>query len=105
MRNEEAQASSEFLEYAALRTDPLWMDEDVLSRLEFVLHHPSGIGEKEARYLDQQTRLYWRAREDSILPAGTLYTHVIRHVDDLTTFLASSLLPTIRLYLCEFITQ
>ena len=100
---EEAQASSEFLGYAALRTNPLWMDEDILSRLEIVLHHPSGIGEKEARFVDEQTRLYWRAREDSIFPASTLYTHVIRHVDDIATFLASSLLPTIRLYLCEII--
>jgi tetratricopeptide (TPR) repeat protein len=47
--------------------------------------------------------LYWRAREESVLPAGTLYAHVIRHSDDLATFLVRSLLPTVRLALCELV--
>jgi DNA-binding SARP family transcriptional activator len=81
----------------------LWTDVDVLSRLSAVLDHAIGVGEKEITYADQQTRLYWRAREESILPAHTLYAHVIRHLDDLITFLARSLLPTLRLYLCEVV--
>jgi len=81
----------------------LWTDVDVLSRLSTVLDHALGVGEREVIYADQQTRLYWRAREGSVLTAHTLYAHVIRHLDDLTTFLARSLLPTIRLSFCEIV--
>jgi tetratricopeptide (TPR) repeat protein len=38
-----------------------------------------------------------------VLPAGTLYAHVIRHSDDIATFLVRSLLPTVRLALCELV--
>ena len=38
-----------------------------------------------------------------MLPAGTLYAHAIRHSDDIATFLVRSLLPTVRLALCELV--
>jgi len=81
----------------------LSIDADVLTRIASALDTPSLIGEREVAYLDQQTRLYWCAREESVLPAGTLYTHVIRHSDDIATFLVRSLLPTVRLALCELV--
>ena len=81
----------------------LSIDAEVLTRVATALDTPSLVGEREVAYLDQQTRLYWRAREESVLPAGTLYAHVIRHSDDLATFLVRSLLPTIRLAVCELV--
>jgi tetratricopeptide (TPR) repeat protein len=45
--------------------------------------------------------LYWRAREETALPATTLYSYVIRHIDDLAILLAHSHLPVLRSYLCE----
>lgn len=79
------------------------IDIDVLSRLSSVLNKSSVLGEKEIIYFDQQTRLYWRAREESVFPANILYIYVIRHIDDITILLARSLLPTLRLYLCEMV--
>jgi DNA-binding SARP family transcriptional activator len=79
------------------------IDADVLTRVATALDTPSHVGEREVAYLDQQTRLYWRAREESVLSASTLYAHVIRHSDDIATFLVRSLLPTIRLALCELV--
>ena len=76
-------------------------DIDVLSNLSFILDMSSSIGEKEATYLDRQTRLYWHARELSVLPANILYAYVIRHMKDIALFLARSPLLGIRPYLCE----
>ncbi len=81
----------------------LSIDADVLARVATALDTPSSVGEREIAFLDQQTRLYWLAREESVLPASMLYAHVIRHSDDIATFLVRSLLPTIRLALCELV--
>jgi hypothetical protein len=76
---------------------------DVLSHLSSILSKSSMIGEKEINYLEQQTRLYWRAREEYVFPANILYHRVIRHINDITAFLIRSLLPNTRQYLCEIV--
>ena len=76
-------------------------DVDVLTNLSIILSQPSIVDKKELTYFDQQTRLYWRAREQTALPTIKLYTYVIRHIDDLTLVLAHSHLPLHRSYLCE----
>ncbi len=83
----------------------IWTDIDVLSHLSAILDKSSGRGEKEVSYLDQQTRLYWRAREDSVFPANILYIRVLGHINDITTILVRSLLPTTRQYLCEIVSR
>lgn len=80
-------------------------DVDVLARLSTVLNKPSVVGEREITYFDQQTRLYWRAREETALPATTLYAYVIRHIDDIHMLLARSHLPMLRSYLCEIVSR
>ncbi|HEU0001692.1 MAG TPA: helix-turn-helix transcriptional regulator [Ktedonobacteraceae bacterium] len=87
----------------ALTSSSVLTDIDVLSHLSSILSQSSMIGEKEINYLEQQTRLYWRAREESIFPASTLYNRVIRHINDITAFLIRSLLPLTRQYLCEIV--
>jgi DNA-binding SARP family transcriptional activator len=78
-------------------------DVDVLTRLSTILNQSSVVHEREITYFDHQTRLYWRAREETALPAPTLYTYVIRHLDDINTLLGRSLSPTLRLFVCEII--
>ncbi len=78
-------------------------DIDVFAHLSTVLSKPSVVSESEITYFDQQTRLYWRAREETALPAATLYAYIIRHIDDISILLARSHLPTLRLYLCEIV--
>jgi tetratricopeptide (TPR) repeat protein len=78
-------------------------DIDVLSHLSAIFSATSTIGEKEVNYLDQQTKLYWRAREEYIFPANILYNRVIRHIHDITSYLLRSLLPGTRQLLCEIV--
>ncbi len=78
-------------------------DSDVLAHIGTVLSKPTRVGEKGITYFDQQTRLYWRAREETALPATVLYTYVMRHLDDLSLLLAHSQLPILRSYLCEIV--
>ncbi len=78
-------------------------DSDILAHVSHVLSNPFIIEEKEITLFDQQTRLYWKIREDTTIPATTLYNHVIRHPDDLTSLLARSHLPVMRSYLCEVV--
>jgi DNA-binding SARP family transcriptional activator len=75
-------------------------ESDILARLSTTLMLPSAIQENEIVYFDCQTRLYWRAREETLLPATVLFTHVLRHVDDVNLFLLRSLSPKLRLSLC-----
>jgi DNA-binding SARP family transcriptional activator len=78
-------------------------DVDVLTHLTLLINKTSVVNEREIGYFDQQTRLYWHAREETALPATTLYIYVIRHIDDITLLLARSHLPILRSYLCEII--
>lgn len=78
-------------------------DVDVIARLSTVLSKPSVVSEREITYFDQQTRLYWRAREEIALPATKLYAYVIRHIDDISVLLVRSHLPMLRSYLCEIV--
>ncbi|MEO6888994.1 MAG: bacterial transcriptional activator domain-containing protein [Ktedonobacteraceae bacterium] len=78
-------------------------DSDVLTRVSAELRKPSMIREGEMIYFDDQTRLYWRAREETVLPSTTLYAHVIRHIDDINLLLVCSSLPVPRSYLCEIV--
>src|SRR5450759_1850608 len=87
----------------ALAPSSVLTDVDVLSHLSSILSKSSMIGEKEINYLEQQTRLYWRAREEYVFPANILYHRVIRHINDITAFLIRSLLPNTRQYLCEIV--
>jgi tetratricopeptide (TPR) repeat protein len=80
-----------------------WTDVDVLARLSATLSKSSAIGKEEITYFNQQTRLYWRAREETALPATILYTYVIRHLDDITLLLARLHSSKLRSYLCETI--
>lgn len=87
----------------ALAPSSVLTDIDVLSHLSSILSKSSTVGEKEINYLDQQTRLYWRAREEYVFPANILYNRVIQHINDITAFLIRSLLPITRQYLCEIV--
>ena len=82
-------------------TSFLRTDVDILAHLSILLNKSSIVNEREIGYFDQQTRLYWRAREETALPATTLYTYVIRHIDDITLLLARSHLLMLRPYLYE----
>jgi tetratricopeptide (TPR) repeat protein len=81
----------------------LQTDTNVLERLSMTLSKPTIMLEREIAYFDQQTRLYWRAREETAQPTLSLYTAVIRHLDDLHLLFARSHLPQIRQYLCEIV--
>jgi DNA-binding SARP family transcriptional activator len=76
-------------------------DNNILSRLSNILDEHISVSEQEATYFDQQTQLYWRIREASLLSTNRLYAHVMRHLDDITTFLTHSLSPSTRVCLCE----
>ncbi|HVU69270.1 MAG TPA: bacterial transcriptional activator domain-containing protein [Ktedonobacteraceae bacterium] len=76
-------------------------DSDILSRFVTTLNHLPIVREKEVSYFDQQTRLYWYAREETALSAATLCSSVLKHIDALTLLLSRSHSPTLRLYLCE----
>ncbi len=78
-------------------------DSDILARVSAELRKPSMICEGEMTYFDYQTRLYWRAREETVLPSTTLYAHVIRHIDDINLLLVRSSLSVPRSYLCEIV--
>jgi DNA-binding transcriptional activator of the SARP family len=80
-----------------------WTDNDVLAHLSSVLSNVSVVEEKEIAYFDQQTRLYWRAREEITLPTAALYARVIKHIDDITMLLTRLQQPILRTYLCEII--
>lgn len=88
---------------AALAPSNVLTDIDVLVHLSSIFRTSSMIGEREVNYLDQQTRLYWRAREEYIFPANILYHRVIRHIHDITAYLSRSLLPATRQILCEVV--
>lgn len=77
-------------------------DEDVLASLRTVLSG-SSVDEKVLVYFDQQTRLFWRAREETALSAQILYSRVVSHLDDITALLARSQFPRVRSSLCEII--
>jgi transcriptional regulator with XRE-family HTH domain len=79
------------------------LESDILSRLSIVFDRSIDIGEQEISYFEQQTRLFWRVREESILSSNRLYTHVIRHLEDMTMFLTHSLAPTVRLQICDIV--
>ncbi len=76
-------------------------DLEILAGLSTALSRPSVVHEREITYFDQQTRHYWRAREEAALPTITLYTYVIRHINDITVLLGRSHQPILRSYLCE----
>jgi hypothetical protein len=78
-------------------------DSDVLSRLSTALRPPIPFGEKQIAYFDQQTRLYWHARQETVFSTNILYTYVIRHLDDLCLLLTHSLQQKLHLYLYETI--
>lgn len=81
----------------------LALKSDTLSHLSKLFDSPFDIGEQEVSYFEQQTRLFWRVREESILSSNRLYTHVIRHIEDMTTFLTHSLSPAVRLHICSIV--
>ncbi len=76
-------------------------DTDVLLRLSTVLNPSSSVGTREISYFDEQLRLYWRVREETLLSASSLYGSVVRHIHHLTFLLARSHLSDLRLHLCE----
>ncbi len=78
-------------------------DSDVADRLAALLTKPSIAG--EVTYFDQQTRLYWRAREESALSVTALYLSLVKYMDSLTMVLARSYLPSVRQQLCETISK
>ncbi|HEU5384076.1 MAG TPA: bacterial transcriptional activator domain-containing protein [Ktedonobacteraceae bacterium] len=88
-------------------TDPyfslLQTDMGVFTQLATLLNASSVVSEREIIYFEQQTRLYWRAREETALPTRTLYTYVLRHLDDIQMLLARPHPSVLRSYLCEII--
>jgi transcriptional regulator with XRE-family HTH domain len=87
-----------------LGASPLFQtDIDVLARLSATLNKPLVISKGEIAYFDQQTRLYWHAREETALPVTTLYTYVMKHVNDITLLLARLHSSKLRLHLCATI--
>jgi tetratricopeptide (TPR) repeat protein len=82
-------------------SSPMQIDTDVLARLSTLLNPSTIVSEQEIAYVDQQTRFYWHAREETTLPTTQLYTNVIRHMDYINTLLSRSLVPVLRSYLCE----
>jgi DNA-binding SARP family transcriptional activator len=78
-------------------------DSDVADRLTALLTKPSVA--EEVTYFDQQTRLYWRAREESALSVTALYLSLVKYMDSLTMALARSYLPSVRQQLCETISK
>lgn len=81
----------------------LALESGILSCLSRAFERPINIGEQEISYFEQQTRLFWHVREESILPSSRLYAHVIRHLEDITTFLARSLSPNTRFRVCDIV--
>lgn len=76
-------------------------ESDVTDRLTALLIRPSSTG--EVMYFEQQTRLYWRAREENVLSVTELYRSVISYMDSLTMALARASLPLVRQQLCATI--
>ncbi len=80
-------------------------DSDVSDRLAKLLTKSSIPGMEEIIYFDQQTKFYWRTREETASSASTLYLSVIKYMDGLTMALARSHLPLVRQQLCETISK
>lgn len=80
-------------------------DSDVLDRLTALFTKPSIVGVSEVRYFDQQTRLYWQARESNTLSSNALYTSLLKYIDTMTMALARSHSLASRQQLCETISQ
>ncbi|HEU5382250.1 MAG TPA: hypothetical protein VFV38_43100 [Ktedonobacteraceae bacterium] len=80
-------------------------DSDVSDRLAKLLTKSSITGAEEIMYFNQQTRFYWQAREETSLSVVTLYSSVVKYINDLTMILAYSHLPTFRQQLCETISR
>src|SRR5581483_6760674 len=52
-------------------------DSDVSERLAKLLTKSSITGAEEIMYFDQQTRFYWRTREETASSVATLYSSVV----------------------------
>ncbi|WP_052889451.1 AfsR/SARP family transcriptional regulator [Thermogemmatispora carboxidivorans] len=90
----------------SVRSDLVIVTEaELCDRLTTLLAQPAMTGQREIRYFDQQTRLYWMAREEQALPPPVLYSAVVKYLESLTLVLASARTADCRQRLCATISR
>ncbi len=87
----------------ASTTLPVLTDTELCDHLMSLLTKPALTGQRELAYFDQQTKLYWMAREEHALPPSLLYSSVVRYLESLTLVLAGSQPAGCRQRLCTTI--
>ncbi|MBX5459322.1 MAG: hypothetical protein IRZ31_20710 [Thermogemmatispora sp.] len=80
-------------------------DTELCDRLMTLLTRPALAAQREIHYFDQQTRVYWLAREEHALPPSLLYSAVVKYLESLTFVLAGSQTAGFRQRLCATISR